>query len=149
VRLTPVDRPAIDLAAACLAAYPADHPDHAGMPPQEPPEHELEEIMSGRMMGALLRSSGLAVGEDGAVLGAVLVNGTPGGPPFGGPWIAQVFRHPDAPGTGGALLRRALGIATRDGLPALSLAVTHTNPAIGVYTALGFVDVLEVLNVQL
>ena len=85
--------------------------------------------MSGRLMGPLLRCSGLAVGEDGAVLGAVLVNGTPGEPPFGGPWISQVFRHPDAPGVGGALLRRALAIATRDGLPAIGLAVTHANPA--------------------
>jgi hypothetical protein len=144
VRLTPVDRPAIDLAPACLAAYPGDHPDHASMPTPDRPELELEELISGRLMGPLLRCSGLAVGEDGAVLG----NGTPGEPPFGGPWISQVFRHPDAPGVGGALLRRALALALRDRLPAVGLAVTHTNPALALYAALGFVDVLESLSVE-
>jgi len=55
--------------------------------------------------------------EGGAVVGAALVNRTDGEPPYGGPWIAQVFREPGARGVGGALLRRALAIATRDGLP--------------------------------
>ena len=149
VRLTPVDRPAADLAPACRAAFPPGHPDFAHLPAPLQPERELDALISGRLLGPLLRCSGLAVGEDGRVLGAVLVNGTRGEPPFGGPWVAQVFRHPDAPGVGGALLRRALAIATRDGLPAISLAVTHANPAIAVYAALGFADVLEVLNVQL
>lgn len=69
--------------------------------------------------------------EGGAVVGAALVNRTDGEPPYGGPWIAQVFREPGARGVGGALLRRALAIATRDGLPALGLAVTHGNPHSG------------------
>jgi hypothetical protein len=119
MRLTPVDRPALDLAPACLAAYPREHPDFDHIPTPETPEVELEEIISGRMMGPLLPCSGLAVGEDGAVLGAVLVNATDGEPPTGGPWISQFFRHPDARGIGAPLLRRALALATRDGLPAL------------------------------
>jgi GNAT superfamily N-acetyltransferase len=109
---------------------------------------ELDELMSGSLLGPLLRCSGLAVGEDGAVVGAILVNGKPGEPPDAGPWISDVFRHPDVPGVGGALLRRALAIATRDRLSAVSLAVTHTNPAMAIYAALGFEDVLDVLNVE-
>ena len=94
MRLTPVDRPAIDLAPACLAAYPPRPPGLRGHPRDEQPEVELDDIISGRRMGPLLRCSGLAVGEDGAVLGAVLVNGTPGEPPFGGPWISQASGVP-------------------------------------------------------
>ena len=149
VRLTSADRPAIDLAPAARAAYPPDHADYPEIANPDRPELELEEIMSGRLLGPLLRCSGLAVGEEGAVLGAVLVNGSGGEPPFGGPWISQVFRRPDAPGIGGPLLRRSLAIATRDGLPAVGLAVTHGNPARQVYAALGFADRLESLNVQL
>jgi len=149
MRLTPVDRPAFDLAPACLAAYPRTHPDFDHIPAPERPELELEEIISGRLMGPLLGCSGLAVGEGGAVLGAVLVNGTSGQPPTGGPWIAQLFRHPAARGTGGPLLRRALALATLDGLPAIGLAVTHGNPARALYAAHGFAEVLESLTVEL
>jgi GNAT superfamily N-acetyltransferase len=149
VRLTPVDRPAIDLAPACFAAYPREHPDYDDIPTPDRPEIELEEIMSGRLMGPLLRCSGLAVGEDGAVLGALLVNGTRGEPPTGGPWISQLFRHPGARGIGGPLLRRALALATRDGLPAIGLAVTHGNPAHRLYEATGFAEVLNSLTVEL
>jgi len=149
LRLTPVDRPAADLAPACRAAFPPDHPDFADIPDPTRPEIELEEIMSGRLMGGpLLRCSGLAVREDGSVAGAILINGKPGDPPFDGPWITDLFRDPGARGAGGALLRRALAIATRDGLPALSLAVTHANPARALYAALGFADVFEAQNVQ-
>jgi hypothetical protein len=76
VRLTAVDRPAIDLAPASLAAYPREHPDFDHIATPDHPEVELEEIISGRMVGPLLRCSGLAVGEGGDVLGAVLINET-------------------------------------------------------------------------
>jgi GNAT superfamily N-acetyltransferase len=149
MRLTGVDRPALDLAPACLAAYPREHPDFDHIPTPERPEVELEEIMSGRMMGPLLRCSGLAVGEDGAVLGAVLINGTAGEPPTGGPWISQLFRHPEARGAGGPLLRRALALAGRDGLPAVGLAVTDGNPALRLYEEHGFAEILNSLTVEL
>jgi hypothetical protein len=149
IRLTPVDRPPIDLVPALMAAFPPDHPDYADIRSPEHPEEELEELMSGCLLGPLLRCSALAVGEGGEVVGAILVNGKPGEPPFDGPWISDVFRRPDAPGVGGSLLRRALALATRDRLPAVGLAVTHTNPAMGLYAALGFDDVLDALNVEI
>jgi GNAT superfamily N-acetyltransferase len=147
-RLTPVDRPALELAPACGAAYPPGHPDFADIPDPDRPEFELEEIVSGRLLGPLLACSGLAIAADGAVAAAILVNGRAGDPPLAGPWISQVFRHPDAPGIGMPLLRRALALATDDGLPALSLAVTHTNPARRVYAELGFAEVLEAQSVE-
>jgi GNAT superfamily N-acetyltransferase len=152
MRLTAMDRPAAELAPVCQLAYPREHPDFAHVPMPGPRELELEleleTIVSGRLLGPLLRCSSLALGDDGAVLGAVLVNGMSGEPPTSGPWITQIFRHPHARGTGGALLRRALALATRDGLPALGLAVTHGNQALALYEAHGFVEVLEALNVD-
>jgi hypothetical protein len=148
MRLTPVDRPAIDLVPALLAAFPPDHPDHGDMRDPAHPEDELEELISGRLLGPLLRCSALAVGEGGDVVGAILVNGRPGEPPLDGPWIAEVFRHPGARGVGGALLKRAPALATRDRLPAVGLAVTHSNPAMAPYAAHGFVDVLSALSVE-
>ena len=149
IRLTPVDRPAIDLAPACFAAYPREHPDYDDIPSPDQPEIELEEIMSGRLMGPLLRCSGLAVRDDGSVARRDPRQRDRGEPPLGGPWISQLFRHPDAPGIGEPLLRRALAVATRDGLPAIGLAVTDGNPAQGLYEAHGFEAVLSSLTVEL
>jgi hypothetical protein len=149
MHLTPVDRPALDLAPACLAAYPRDHPDYGHIPSPDRPEIELEEIIAGRLMGPLLRCSGLAVRDDGSVAGAILVNATDGEPPFGGPWVGQLFRHPDTPGLGGPLLRRALALATRDGLPALGLAVTEGNTARRLCEAHGFAAILSSITVEL
>ena len=133
-RLTPVDRPAADLAPACEAAYPPGHPDFR----PEHEERELEAIMSGRLLGPLLPCSALAIGPGGEVAGAALVCDSDGDPPLGGPWLAQLFRHPDAPGLGTPLLRRALAAATRDAVAAVGLAVTHANPARALYAAHGF-----------
>jgi hypothetical protein len=146
-RLTPADRPAAELTAACAAAYPPGHPDHLAGPEQD--ERELDGIISGRLLGPLLPCSALAVAPDGAVAGAVLVNASEGEPPFGGPWISQLFRRPDARGLGVPLLRRALAGATRDGLAAVGLAVTHTNPARARYAEHGFAHVMESLSVDL
>jgi hypothetical protein len=146
-RLTAADRPPDELADACIAAYPPGHPDFDDIPAGGP-DRELADLIEGRLIGPLLRCSGLIVRDDGSVAGAVIVTASEGEPPLGGPWIGQIFRHPDAPGTGGPLLRRALAVATRDGLPALSLAVTHTNPARAVYAALGFTEALESLSVD-
>jgi hypothetical protein len=148
VRVMPADRPAADLVPALRAAFTPDHPDYADMRDPEHPEEELDELISGRLLGPLLRSSALAVGESGDVLGAIVVTNSPGAPPFGGPWIADVFRDPSARGVGGALFRRALAVATRDGLPALGLAVTHANSARPLYAAHGFTDVWNGLNVD-
>jgi GNAT superfamily N-acetyltransferase len=148
LRLTPLDRPAEDLAAAAVAAYPPEHVDNAHL--DRPIDHpkELRELIAGRSVGPLLGCSGLAVDADDAVVGAVLVNDDEGSPPYGGPWVTQVFRGPGGRGAGRALLMRALGLATADGLPALGLAVTHGNPAQRLYDELGFRHVVTAFNVR-
>jgi len=148
LRLTPLDRPAADLAPAALAAYPPDHVDNAHL--DRPIDHprELEGLLAGRAVGPLLDCSGLAVDREGAVVGAVLVNCDDMPPPYGGPWVTQVFRGPGGRGAGRALLQRALGLATRDGLPALGLAVTDGNPARRLYEELGFRRVVTSFTVR-
>jgi GNAT superfamily N-acetyltransferase len=148
LRLTPLDRPAEDLAAAALAAYPPEHVDNAHL--DRPIDHpkELVDLVAGRSVGPLLRCSGLAVDAGGAVVGAVLVNDDDGIPPYGGPWVTQVFRGPGGRGAGRALLERALGLATAGGLPALGLAVTHGNPAQRLYEELGFRHVVTAFSVR-
>ena len=145
VRLTDVDRPAADLVDAFRAAYPPAHPDHR----EEPPERtlaDLESWISGRDFGPLLAGSGLAVAPDGTVAGAILMGTLPGDPPENGPWVIELFRHPDHRGIGRPLLERALALAT---VPVLGLIVTEGNPARGLYEELGFRHVLTTLVVQL
>ena len=146
--LGPVDRPAADLTPAALAAYPADHPDNAHL--DRPIDHgrELAGLVAGNAVGPLLPCSGIAVDRHGAVVGVVLVNHDKAPPPYGGPWVTQVFRGPGGSGAGRVLLQRALGLATAAGLPSLGLAVTHGNPARRLYQDLGFKLLITAFTVR-
>jgi hypothetical protein len=149
VRIVPVDRSAADLAAAFRAAYAADHPDFRTHPYPEDPALELAPLLDGRMVGPLLGASALAVDGAGRAVGAALVNRAAGTPPEAGPWLSQLFRSPDHPGTGRTLLCHVLGALAGAGEEALGLAVTHGNPAERLYRALGFRRVHSVFNVLL
>jgi GNAT superfamily N-acetyltransferase len=144
-RLTDVDRPAADLLRAYRAAYPTDHVDHR-RETDERALSDLDDYIAGRPFGPLLRGSGLAVAADNAVVGAIMIGTLPGDPPLNGPWVIDVFRHPEHRGVGRALLERALAIAD---VPALGLMVTEGNPARRLYEALGFRLVQTALVVQI
>jgi GNAT superfamily N-acetyltransferase len=133
-RLTDVDRPAADLLDAYRAALPPGHVDHRDEPPEKSLS-DLESHLSGREFGPLLKGSGLAIAPDDTVAGAILLGVLPGDPPLNGPWLIEVFRHPDHRGVGRALVERALAITDA---PVLGLIVTEGNPARGLYDALGF-----------
>jgi GNAT superfamily N-acetyltransferase len=139
-RLTEIDRPAADLLDAYMAAFPPGHVDH-----RPNPRADLARDLTGTEFGPLLRGSGLAVRGD-AVVGAILLGTLPGEPPFNGPWVIELFRHPDHRGIGRALLERALALL--DG-PALGLMVTEGNPARGLYEQVGFRLVQTALVVQI
>jgi GNAT superfamily N-acetyltransferase len=143
-RLTDVDRPAADLVDAYRAAFAAGHVDHRA----EAPERSLavlESHLSGRDFGPLLRGSGLAIASDGTVAGAILLGTLPGEPPLSGPWVIELFRHPDHRGVGRALCERALALAEAQ---SLGLMVTEGNRARGLYEELGFRLVRTALVVQ-
>ena len=143
-RLTDVDRPAADLVDAYRAAFAAGHVDYRA----EPPERSLtvlETHLSGRDFGPLLRGSGLAIASDGTVAGAILLGSLLGAPPLSGPWVIELFRHPDHRGVGRALCERALALAEAQ---SLGLMVTEGNRARGLYEDLGFRLVHTALVVQ-
>jgi RimJ/RimL family protein N-acetyltransferase len=145
VRLTDIDRPAADLVDARLAAYPPDHPDREHVPPDS--EAELHSFVYGGQFGPLLAGSGIAVADDGAVVGAVILGTIPGDPPLNGPWVIDIFRDPRYRGVGRALLQRALALARVD---RVGLIVTDGNDsARRLYESAGFELLLSTLVVQL
>jgi GNAT superfamily N-acetyltransferase len=85
------------------------------------------------------------------VVAAVIVNDLDSEPPWNGPWITDLFRHPDPAytGLGTLLLRRALATAAEAGLPTVSLVVTEDNPAQLVYARHGFQAVRTTITVRI
>jgi ribosomal protein S18 acetylase RimI-like enzyme len=146
LRLTDVDRPVVDMLDAYRAAYPPEHPDHGFLSGDA--AEELEAVIVDERYGPLLAGSGLAVREDGAVVGAILLGTIEGGePPMYGPWVIDIFRAPGHRGVGRALLARALALATVD---TLGLIVTEGNhPARRLYEALDFTLVSSAIVVQI
>jgi GNAT superfamily N-acetyltransferase len=129
-------------------AFGPGHPDH---------EHvdvdtavELGKLFDGTY-GELMAGTAQVV-RAGVVIAALVVNRFRGEPPYGGPWIVDVFRDPDDPaarGLGSVLIRRALARLAADGEPALTLAVTAGNPAAQRYEALGFTRCWAALRLRL
>jgi ribosomal protein S18 acetylase RimI-like enzyme len=145
----PLDRTAAELVEIYAAAYPAGHVDWLYTGPPADYEADLAGVLDGRIAGPRLDASRLAVDAAGRPAGALIVTQLEGDPPFGGPWVAELFRRPgdDLRGMGRTLLQAGLAVATVAGLPALGLAVTEGNPAQALYEALGFARVLSSLTV--
>jgi predicted N-acetyltransferase YhbS len=130
-----------ELLDAYVAAYGPGHPDHRAGLGREEERELLAHLMDGDEIGPLLPASRVALANrDGRVLGALLVHDFSGvAPPLGGPWVGELFAHPDAPGgTGSALLATGIAAAGAAGLEALGLAVTDGNPAERLYARFGF-----------
>jgi GNAT superfamily N-acetyltransferase len=134
--LTPADRPAGELLPVYLTAFAPGHPDRMEAPAAR---RHLELIVA----GDLLPASGLAI-EHGEVVAAILIATIADAPPpFGGPWILEVFSV--ARGAGRALIQRAL--QRTEG--SLGLAVTEGNPAVKLYESLGFRRIFTAYSVDL
>jgi GNAT superfamily N-acetyltransferase len=147
---TQVNRYADDLGAVHVASYPVGHPDHAAHDAAAAAE-EMRSISRGELLGPVLDVSRLAL-YDHRIVGACVIVDREGTPPFGGPWVLDVFRDPACPvrGIGSALLVSALAAARSAGLDGVSLAVSHENEAaLRLYRRLGFVDIAQSLTLAL
>ncbi|MBD3136310.1 GNAT family N-acetyltransferase [Microbispora bryophytorum] len=148
--IVPCDRPPAEILPAWFAAYPPGHPDHRPRDPEKALQEELVPLLGGEEIGPLLSCSVLAVRDGspgtGEVVGGVLVTGS-----NRGPWIADVFRHPDRSprGLGALMLSVTLARAGAAGLDGMGLAVTEGNPARHVYERLGFHVVETVMTVAI
>jgi GNAT superfamily N-acetyltransferase len=151
VTIGPLDRDADALEGVYRAAYPEDHVDWTYTGPPADFRRDLAGILDGTIAGPRLDVSRLALDARGEPAGVLIATRLEGEPPFGGPWVAELFRRPgdDVRGAGRALLEAGLHAATQAGLPALGLAVTDGNPAQRLYEALGFERVLSSLVVVL
>lgn len=140
LHLAACDRPAVDLLSAWRAAYPVTHPDHFAGDDETALRVRLVPQLAGSLHGALLPLSTLAINTDDRVVAAVIVNEVDNEPPWHGPWVTDVFRHPNPAyaGLGALLLRRALAHAATAGSTTVSLVVTEGNPAQRLYVRLGF-----------
>jgi GNAT superfamily N-acetyltransferase len=144
LRFAAADRPAVDLLPAYLSSHSPEHVDAAVIVGEDSRAH-LARILSGEL-GRPLAGSALVIDADDRVVAAILVNELADtDPPFGGPWVMELFRAPGARGAGRALLERALAVTEGT----LGLAVTHGNPAERLYVALGFERVLTAFSVDL
>ncbi|MEU6407197.1 GNAT family N-acetyltransferase [Microbispora sp. NPDC046933] len=149
-RMVPCDRPPAEIFPAWFAAYPPGHPDYRPRDGEKALEEELVPLLTGEEIGPLLPCSVLAVRDGspgrGEVVGGVFVNDS-----NRGPWVADVFRHPDRSprGLGALMLSAALVRASEGGLTGIGLVVTEGNPARRVYERLGFRVVDEAMTVMI
>ncbi|MFB7014420.1 MULTISPECIES: GNAT family N-acetyltransferase [unclassified Streptomyces] len=92
-------------------------------------------MLAGSVLRPVLPCSALVVDEADRVVAGAIVTARDGLP-----WIADVFRRPEAryAGLGANPLRRVISAATVDGLADISLVVSDANPARRVYEKLGF-----------
>ena len=138
-----------ELVELCSRAFPDTHPDHD--PEDQRTHDQLAMLIEGDTLGPLLDGTAQVV-RDGRPMAALIINRFVGTPPYGGPWITDVFRDPDDPdarGLGAALIRRALARLAAAGESALSLAVTFGNPAAQGYESIGFAQCWDVRRLKL
>ncbi|WP_182898816.1 GNAT family N-acetyltransferase [Microbispora sp. H10830] len=138
-RIVPCDRSPAEIFPAWFAAYPPGHPDYRPRDREKALQEELVPLLGGEEIGPLLPCSVLAV-RDGSPGTGEVVGGVFAHDSNRGPWIADVFRHPDRSprGLGALMLSTTLARAGADGLTGVGLVVTEGNPARRVYERVGF-----------
>lgn len=149
LRFVPCDRPAAEIQPAISAAFPPGHPDHQADDetlPSSAGVSELEQLISGSLVGPLLPCSLLAIGQTGVVVAGCLINDL-----APRPWISLIFRDPGRSprGTGALMLAVAAARAGNGGITSIGLAVTAGNPAQRVYQRAGFTTLDESFTVRI
>ena len=138
-RIEAIDRSPHDLGELSLRAYPATHVDFE-TDVADVAADEIRGLLDGSILGPCIRTASAQVIDRGRLVAACIVNRAPGTPPWGGPWVSNVFRDPVPAyrGLGAVLLHRAVTVLEAAGESALGLAVTEGNPAMDLYRSMGF-----------
>ncbi|MCA1824265.1 MAG: GNAT family N-acetyltransferase [Mycobacteriales bacterium] len=136
------------LVAAFAAAVPPDHPDHD---PTEDIADNLTGFIEGRWLGPLLVPAARVVTDGHTDYGGIVVTVRDRPPEIAGPWVCELFVHPERRGTGlgRALLQHAIAAAADVGYPRVGLVVTAGNPAERLYQSVGFQLARTLTNVEL
>ncbi|MCC6438727.1 MAG: GNAT family N-acetyltransferase [Acidimicrobiales bacterium] len=131
-----------------VRAYSGDHVDH--QPEDDDPilaARVIEAALRGDELGTWMPSASAHIRYSGGPIVAAIVisdrpagGSQPGQRDTGGPWINDVFVDPPSAGhgLGAILIVNAANQLIAEGQGWLRLAVTHGNPALGVYERLGF-----------
>jgi GNAT superfamily N-acetyltransferase len=130
-------------------AYPPDHPDHFGGD-DGAAVAALRQFTSGAELGPLHHASMLLRDDSDRPLAGIIVTVAQSDPPWGGPWIVDVWRDPGLHrcGVGTWMIASAKRTLRADGFVTLGLAVSSGNPARRSYEAAGFRVVAETQTVQ-
>gem|GEM_PF-559015 len=138
LELSPLGASAAELAAVSEAAYRHDHPD---FDPEHDTEAELAGLLAGTVVGPFNSEASWQLTCDGALVAACVINESKGEPPFGGPWVSELFRLPSTSyrGVGAVLLRKAIAMLATADEQTLGLVVTDGNAAAQAYERLGFI----------
>jgi GNAT superfamily N-acetyltransferase len=137
-QIQPIAAPPEQLAALAALAYPLDHVDHASS--EEEGEKGFVDLLNGTLVGQYMAGPSGQILDGGELVATCIVNRGADNPPYGGPWVSEIFRHPDPrfAGLGRALMTHAIGELAAAGEETLSLVVTAENPAQRLYETLGF-----------
>ncbi len=138
LELKPLFASARELAVVAQTAYDDGHPDFDS---DHDTEADLAGLLAGTIVGPYNGAASSQLTHDGLLVAACVINKSEGEPPFGGPWVSEVFRLPGAAygGLGAVLLRKAIASLAMTGEHSLGLVVTDGNPAARMYERLGFV----------
>lgn len=143
LRLTPLDRPVVDIARASLGPYAAGHVDAAQGGTLVKAIATYDRLLAGHTAGTVMQSlSCLAIdASTDAVAAAVIVTSLPAASWWpGGPWVVDLFVVPrlQGVGLGRQLLQLVIARCVTEGHERIGLSVTDGNPAERLYRAVGF-----------
>jgi GNAT superfamily N-acetyltransferase len=143
LRLTPVDRPVVEIARASLGPYGAGHVDAAQGGTLVEAIATYDSLLAGHTAGTVMHSlSCLAIDvSTDAVVAAVIVTALPAASWWpGGPWVVDLFVVPrlQRAGLGRQLLQHVIARCVAAGYERVGLSVTEGNPAERLYRAVGF-----------
>ncbi len=131
-------------------AYGPTHPDRIPGNMSDLIRDHLQPLLDRTEMGDNHRSS-IAIIENGTPIAGVIVSLRDGLPPFGGPWISEIWVEPKHQQQGIAkyLIAHAQVKLKADGYSSLGLAVTNGNQAKALYEDAGFITIREFWTIAL